>query len=66
MNFNLDPLKQAQEVIFLCKTTETHHPNLLNNNPVHPLSMQEHLGLLLNLPSSLSTTSLTQLYPLLS
>ena len=34
MNFNSDPLKQAQEVIF-------------NDNPVHQVASQKHLGIFL-------------------
>ena len=32
MNFNPDPSKQAQEVIFSCKTKKLPHPPLVFNN----------------------------------
>ena len=31
INFNPDPTKQAQEVIFSCKTKKLHHPSLVFN-----------------------------------
>ena len=46
----IDPLKQAQEVIFSHKITKTnHHPTLIfNDNPVHQVALQKHLGILLD------------------
>ena len=45
MNFNSDPLKQAQEVIFSRKVTKTNHPTLIfHDNPVHQVALQKHLG----------------------
>ena len=45
MNFNPDPLKQAQEVIFSRKMTKTNHPTLVfNKNPVHQAALHKHLG----------------------
>ena len=35
MSFNLDPLKQAHEVIFSRKRNKPHHPDIIfNGNPV--------------------------------
>ena len=49
MNFNPDPLKQAQEVIFSRKITKTNHPTLIfNDNPVHQVALQKHLGMFLD------------------
>ena len=49
MSFNPDPLKQAQEVILLRKITKTNHPTLIfNNNPVHQVALQKHLGMFLD------------------
>ena len=49
MSFNPDPLKQAQEVILLRKLTKTNHPTLIfNNNPVHQVALQKHLGMFLD------------------
>ena len=46
MNFNLDPKKQAQEVIFSRKTTKKIHPKLFFSNiPVRKVDSQKHLGL---------------------
>ena len=50
MRFNSDPLKQAQEVIFSRKITKTNnHPTLIfNDNPVHQVALQKHLGMFLD------------------
>ena len=49
MNFNPDPSKQAQEVIFTRKVKKVLHPPILfNNNPVQQFSSQKHLGLILD------------------
>ena len=45
MNFNPDPTKQAQEVIFRCKTKELSHPPLASNNANVTQSIyQKHQG----------------------
>ena len=49
MQFNPDPLKQAQEVIFSRKRKDIIHPNLIfNNSVVNKVPCQKHLGLLLD------------------
>ena len=49
MNFNLDPSKQAQELLFSRKTSSKPYPSLnFNDNPVHQGQLQKHLGLFLN------------------
>ena len=49
ISFNPDPLKQAQEVIFSHKITKTNHPTLFfNDNPVHQVTLQKHLGMFLD------------------
>ena len=49
MNFNPDPLKQAQEVIFSRKITKSNHPTLIfNDNPVRQVALQKHLRMLLD------------------
>ena len=49
MNFNPDPTKQAQELIFSSKgLTINHPPLLLNENVVPQISLQKHLGMFLN------------------
>ena len=49
MSFNPDPLKQAQEVIFLWKRNKPHHPDIIfNSNPVKKSSYQKHLGMFLD------------------
>jgi len=46
MQFNPDPTKQAQEVIFSRKIRNQSHPSLyFNNNPVQKTTSQKHLGL---------------------
>ena len=45
MNFNPDPTKQADEVIFSRKAKEIYHPPLVfNSTSVSPSSSQKHLG----------------------
>ena len=49
MNFNPDPTKQAQEVIFSRKIRNHIHPSLhFNNNAVEQTNFQKHLGLYLD------------------
>ena len=46
MAFNLDPTKQAQEVVFFKKPKESFHPNLyFNKFVVEKVQTQKHLGL---------------------
>ena len=49
MNFNPDPSKQAQEVIFFRKFQNSTHPTLnFNNNTVTESVPQKHLGMFLD------------------
>ena len=49
INFNPDPNKQTQEVIFTRKTKkEYHHPLAFNNNNISETNSQKHLGAVLN------------------
>ena len=49
MNFNPDPTKQAQEVIFSRKTKKLSHPLLVfNNGNVTQSIYQKHLGIILD------------------
>ena len=49
MNFNPDPFKQAQEVLFSRKIKSQNHPCLhFNNNPVNQTPLQKHLGMYLD------------------
>ena len=49
MNFNPDPNKQAQEVIFSIKINQINHPPLLfNQNLVKSSSTKKHLGMILD------------------
>ena len=49
MSFNPDPSKQAQEVIFSCKSkSSTHPPLVFNNDNVSQTYSQEHLGIILD------------------
>ena len=49
MNFNPDPSKQAQELPFSRKTSSKPYPSLnFNDNPVHQVQLQKHVGLFLN------------------
>ena len=53
MEFNPDPTKQATEVLFSCKKSRPHHPQLtFNGTVVEKENEQKHLGLILD--SSLS------------
>ena len=46
MSFNIDPSKQAQEVIFSQKISKLYYvPLLLNNSTVQQISTQKHLGI---------------------
>ena len=47
MNFNPDPTKQAQGIIFSCKTSQRNQPGFMfNNNIVNVTSVHEHLGMI--------------------
>ena len=49
MNFNPDPSKPAQELLFSRKTSSNPYPSLnFNDNPVHQVQLQKHLGLFLD------------------
>ena len=49
MNFNPDPSKQAQELLFSRKPSSRPYPSLhFNDNPVHQVKLQKHLGLFLD------------------
>ena len=49
MNFNPDPRKQAQELLFNRKISSKPYPSLyFNDNPVHQVQLQKHLGLFLD------------------
>ena len=49
MNFNADPSKQAQEIIFSRKIQENIHPPLyFNNIKVEQTALQKHLGIFLD------------------
>ena len=49
MNFNPDPSKQAQELLFSRKISSKPYPSLyFNDNPVHQVQLQQHLGLFLD------------------
>ena len=49
MNFDLDPTKQAQELIFSLKVRMINHPPLFfNQNLVPQTSLQKHLGMYSN------------------
>ena len=48
MEFNPDPTKQANEVLFSCKRSKVDHPPIyFNDNPVERIDEQKHLGLIL-------------------
>ena len=48
LEFNLDPTKQATEILFSCKKSTTQHPPLFfNNTRVSQVIEQKHLGLIL-------------------
>ena len=46
MSFNLDPSKQAQEVIFLPPLLPSPSPLTFNNNIVCQATSQKHLGII--------------------
>ena len=49
MAFNLDLCKQAQEIVFSCKTHKVIHPKVsFNNSPVVQSTYEKHLGLYLD------------------
>ena len=49
MNFNPDPTKRAEDVIFTCKTKTLLHPPLVFNNAKITQSIyQKHLGIILD------------------
>ena len=49
MNFNPDPRKQAQELLFSRKTSSKPYQSLnFNDNPVLQVQLQKHLGLFLD------------------
>ena len=49
MNFNPDPNKQAQEVIFTRKSKNAHHtPLIFNNSKLFQSRTQKYLGLILD------------------
>ena len=49
MNFNSDPNKRAQKLLFSRKTSSKPYPSLnFNDNPVHKVLLQKHLGLFLD------------------
>ena len=49
MEFNPDPTKQATEVLFSCKKSSPHHPQLMfNGTVVAQKNEQRHLGLILD------------------
>ena len=53
LEFNPDPIKQATEFLFSCKTSNPNHPQLtFNGTVVAKMNEEKHLGLLLD--SSLS------------
>ena len=50
---NPDPIKQAQGIIFSCKTLQRNHPSLVfDNNIVNVTSIHKHLGLIFDLKLS--------------
>ena len=50
MNFNPDPSKQAQEVIFSRKLPKTNHNKFyFNHNSVKQVPFQKHLGMYLDI-----------------
>ena len=49
MNLNPDPSKHAQELLFSRKISSKPYPSLyFNDNPVHQVQFQKHLGLFLD------------------
>ena len=58
MQFNLDPNKQANEIIFSCKLVSnnlSHAPVTFNNNNITRCSHQKHLGFALDSNLSFNT-----------
>ena len=46
INFNPDPSNQAQDLLFSRKTSSKPYPPLnFNDNPIHQVHLQKHLGL---------------------
>ena len=49
MSFNLDPNRQAQDVIFFRKLQKISHPSIyFSNNPANQVSSQKHLVMILD------------------
>ena len=49
MEFNPDPTKQANGVLFSCKKSSSNHPKLIfNGTYVAKVNEQKHLGLILD------------------
>ena len=49
MQFDQDPSKQVQEVLFSNKVAKTNHPNIIfNGNTAQENADQKHLGLILD------------------
>ena len=49
MEFNPDPTKQATKVLFSCKKSTPHHPQIIfNGTVVAKVNEQKHLGLILD------------------
>ena len=47
MSFNPDPTKQAQEIIFIRKTSKRNYPGLMfNNNIINLTTIHKHLGMM--------------------
>ena len=47
LEFNPDPIKQATEIFFSCKTSNPNHPPLtFNGTVVAKMNEQKHLGLI--------------------
>ena len=71
MSFNLDPNKQAQDVVFSRKLNKPNHPSLnFNNTVIGQSTTHKHLGMILDakldfqehLKDKLSMMSNTSLY----
>ena len=49
MNFNPDPCKQAQELLFSQKISSKPYPSInFSDNPIHQVQLQKNLSLLLD------------------
>ena len=49
LEFNLDPTKQATEVLFSCKKSDPNHPQIMfNGTVVARMNEEKHLGLILD------------------